>query len=137
MYKALPLACAAALLLGACSIIYKPDIQQGAVLSEAKVEQLRPGMSQQQVLLLLGEPSVASPFNQDRWDYVHTLQKRGGKIARKDFTVYFENGVLVRTEGEYEKEDGNRMRRQVAQYPVVLHDREKEAAERRERTGGG
>ena len=123
--------------LGACAIVYKPDIQQGNVLSKDNVEQLKPGMSKEQVLALLGQPSVASPFDQERWDYVNTLQHRGGKVDVRDFTVYFENGVLARTEGTYRKEDGLRMLKQVSQYPTILHDKEKEAEERRRRQGGG
>ncbi len=123
--------------LGGCGVIYKPDIQQGNVLNKDNVEQLKPGMSKEQVLSLLGQPSVASPFDQDRWDYVSTLQQRGGKIALKNFIVYFENDVLARTEGDYRPEDGTQMLTQVSQYPIVLHDREKEAEERRKRGGGG
>ena len=123
--------------LSACALVYKPDIQQGNVLSKENVEQLKPGMSKEQVLALLGQPSVASPFDQKRWDYVNTLQKRGGKIDVRDFTVYFENGVLARTEGTYRNEDGTRMLKQVSQYPTILHDKEKEAEERRKRQGGG
>lgn len=123
--------------LGACAIVYKPDIQQGNVLDKASVDQLKPGMSKEQVLALLGQPSVASPFDQERWDYINTLQKRGGKVDVRDFTVYFENGVLARTEGTWRNADGTRMLLQVAQYPTLLHDKEKEAEERRKRRGGG
>lgn len=118
-----------------CGIIYKPDIQQGNVLNTDNVEQLKPGMSKEQVIALLGQPSVASPFDQDRWDYISTLQKRGGKIDTKDFTVYFENDVLARTEGDYRPENGTEMLKQVRQYPIILHDKEKEAEERRKRGG--
>ncbi|MGB8635627.1 MAG: outer membrane protein assembly factor BamE [Rhodanobacteraceae bacterium] len=121
--------------LGGCGIIYKPDIQQGNVLSKTNVEQLKPGMSKEQVIALLGQPSVASPFDQSRWDYVSTLQKRGGKIVTKDFTIYFENDVLARTEGDYRPEDGTEMLKEVRHYPLILHDKEKEAEARRKRGG--
>ncbi len=139
MHK-LPLLAAMALAtlgLGACAIVYKPDIQQGNVLDKANVDQLKPGMSKEQVLALLGQPSMASPFDQERWDYVNTLQHRGGKIDVRDFTVYFENGVLARTEGTWREDDGTEMLKQVRHYPLILHDKEKEAEERRKRGSGG
>ncbi len=126
-----------ALCLSACQVVYKPDIQQGNVLDESKVERLTPGMTQEQVLALLGPPMIASPFAQNRWDYVHTKQHRGGKIETRDFTVFFQNGVLVRTEGNYQPEDGREMLQQVSQYPMILHNKEKEAEARRRRGGGG
>lgn len=131
----LALALVSALALGGCGIIYKPNIQQGNVLNADNVAQLQPGMTQEQVLALLGSPSISSPFDQSRWDYVHTLQHRGGKIVKKDFVVYFENGVLARTEGEFQPDTGREMQKQVAQYPIILHDREAEAKARRK--GGG
>lgn len=137
MHKAPILAVLALAIIGlsGCGVIYKPDIQQGNVLSKDNVEQLKPGMSKEQVLSLLGQPSIASPFDQDRWDYISTLQQRGGKIMRKDFIVYFENEVLARTEGDYRPEDGSQMLTQIRQYPIILHDKEKEAEARRKRGG--
>ena len=37
-------------------------------------------MSKQQVLTLLGSPSIADPFHHDRWDY--TATQRTGRIGR-------------------------------------------------------
>src|SRR5690348_13510025 len=92
------------LALGGCSVIYKPDVQQGNLLDTKNVQQLKPGMSKQQVLALLGTPSVSSPFAQNRWDYVATLQKRGGKVLERTLTLYFNNDTLVRTDGDFLKE---------------------------------
>ena len=58
----------------ACSPIYKLDIQQGNLLSKSLVDSLKPGMTKRQVTLVMGSPSVVSPFDQNRWDYVSTLR---------------------------------------------------------------
>ena len=87
--------------LGGCGIIYKPDIQQGNLLERTNVHELKPGMSKRQVLSLLGQPSVISPFDGSRWDYVSTFQHRGGKTLQRKLTLIFKNDVLVRTEGDY------------------------------------
>lgn len=126
-------------LLGAsatgCSIVYKPDIQQGNVLDQAKVDQLKPGLTKEQVVALLGQPSLVSPFNQNEWDYYSSLQKRGGKIDRKTLRLTFQNDVLAGNEGVAWVQTGTEMLKQVAQYPTVLHDKKKEAEERRKRGG--
>ncbi len=87
--------------LSGCKIIYKQDINQGNLLDKQLVEALKPGMSKRQVLLVLGSPSVKSPFHDDRWDYLTTLQHRGGKTESKDLTLYFEGGNLTKIEGDY------------------------------------
>ncbi|WP_343115416.1 outer membrane protein assembly factor BamE, partial [Clostridioides difficile] len=63
--------------------VYTPDVQQGNLFSKTvdqkAVDQLKPGLTKEQVLTLLGTPSVASPFDHSRWDYVSTYSHRGEK----------------------------------------------------------
>ena len=48
--------------VAACGLVYVPDVQQGNLLDKKTVEQLQPGMTKRQVLVLMGSPSVNSPF---------------------------------------------------------------------------
>lgn len=92
----------AAALASGCGVIYKQPIYQGNLLDERAIEQLQPGLSKRQVMLLLGSPSVADPFHADRWDYI--ASQRTGRLAhteKKTFTVHFQGDALVRWEGEY------------------------------------
>lgn len=79
-------------------------------------------MTKRQVMVLLGTPSVASPFDQDRWDYVSTMQHRGGKITNRTLTLTFNNDVLVRTDGDFFPENGAALvkdsKKYKASYPV-------------------
>ena len=92
---------AAALALSGCALVYKQDIQQGNVLEADKVEQLERGMSRRQVSLLLGTPSVNSPFHADRWDYVSTFARRGGDANIRQLTLTFDDGSLASISGDY------------------------------------
>jgi outer membrane protein assembly factor BamE len=66
------------------------------------VDQLKPGLSKQQVAGLIGTPSVQDPFHAQRWDYVATERtNRRGTTEGKTLTLYFENDSLVRWEGDY------------------------------------
>src|SRR5690606_28574277 len=47
-----------ALVVSGCGVIYKQPIYQGNLLEQSAVEQLQPGMSKQQVVGLLGSPSI-------------------------------------------------------------------------------
>jgi outer membrane protein assembly factor BamE len=91
----------AALLLSGCNFIYRQPVFQGTLLDKANVEQLKPGMTQSQVIALMGTPPVHDPFHQERWDYVATERRRHGKTEIKNLTLWFEGDTLARMEGEY------------------------------------
>lgn len=89
-------------LTAGCGVIYRQPIYQGNLLEQSAVEQLQAGMSKQQVVTLLGTPSISDPFNQSRWDY--TASQRVGRLARtevKNLTLWFEGDNLSRWEGDY------------------------------------
>jgi outer membrane protein assembly factor BamE len=88
---------AAATLLGGC--IYRPDIQQGNLLSVKDIEQVTPGMTRSQVRFLLGTPMISDPFAPQRWDYVYRMQfGRTRKIDSAHFIVHFEGDKVARVE---------------------------------------
>jgi len=92
--------------LGGCADwVYRQDIQQGNVLDEEDLNQLELGMRKAQVAVLLGSPSVASPFHADRWDYVNTYATRGQAFVSRTLTLIFADDALVSIEGNYLDQD--------------------------------
>lgn len=90
-----------AVMASGCSLLYKPEIRQGTVLSAEMLANLKPGMTKRQVRLLLGSPPVSDIFHPERWDYLHTVSKAGEKITPPPrLTLYFHEDKLVRAEGE-------------------------------------
>ncbi|MBO9718196.1 MAG: outer membrane protein assembly factor BamE [Pseudoxanthomonas sp.] len=90
------------LAVSGCGVLYKQPIYQGNLLEKEAVDQLKPGLSKQQVAGLLGTPSVQDPFHSQRWDYVATERtNRRGTTQAKTLTLYFENDSLVRWDGDY------------------------------------
>jgi outer membrane protein assembly factor BamE len=112
-----------ALSLASCRLVYTPDVQQGNLLDKKTVDQLQPGMTKHQVIVLMGTPSVATPFDQNRWDYVSTQQHRGGPIKVRTFTLTFNNDTLVRTEGDFFAQDAQQLvkdsKKYHASYPAT------------------
>ncbi len=92
----------AGLALSACSYIspYKIEIQQGNVLTQEDVAQLRPGMTHAQVRYLLGTPLLTDIFHADRWDYVYTLSKKGQRMEERHITLFFDGDALKRVTGD-------------------------------------
>ncbi|WP_045857807.1 outer membrane protein assembly factor BamE [Teredinibacter purpureus] len=83
--------------------VYRIYIQQGNHIDAEKVEQLEVGMTPEQVRFLMGNPLIADTFNADRWDYYFTMIRGEDQLSEYHFTVYFENGLLERWEGDYKK----------------------------------
>jgi outer membrane protein assembly factor BamE len=108
------LACAVA----GCGLIYQPAVQQGNLLDKKTVDKLKPGLTKRQVIVLMGSPSVASPFDSDRWDYVRTYAPRGRNMTTQALTLYFNNDVLVRTEGNFFPADASKLLDQSKKYSI-------------------
>jgi outer membrane protein assembly factor BamE len=93
---------------GACSWVprpfseYKIDIQQGNVLTQDMVAQLRPNLSKDQVRFILGTPILVDMFHVNRWDYIYRLQKGStGEIEMRKFSTFFDdNDRLIRVGGD-------------------------------------
>ena len=80
---------------------YRPDVPQGNVVTKEMVEQLRPGMSREQVRFLLGTPMLASMFHSDRWDYVYYLKRgKGNETQSRKLVVFFKENRLDRFDAD-------------------------------------
>lgn len=69
---------------------YRPDMQQGNLVTQEMIEQLHVGMTKLQVQFLLGVPLLRDMFHQNRWDYVYYLNPRFGDPEHRRLTVYFD-----------------------------------------------
>ena len=112
--------------LSGCGLLYKLDVQQGNLFDKDQVDTLKPGMTKRQVLLVMGSPSIISPFDQDRWDYVSTIKRGRGKMESKDLTLFFENESLARIEGDYFPEDPEVLIRDARKYKRQYPDEKRE-----------
>lgn len=84
----------ASLLLAGCFLMYKPTIQQGNIITPDMVEQLHPGLPQEQVRYIMGTPVLQNPLNPNRWDYVYTYQKGSHVRQQQHIALFFSNGIL-------------------------------------------
>lgn len=83
----------------ACNIVFKQNIQQGNAIEQDKLDQLKLGMTMNQVSFLMGTPAVRDPFHQQRWDYYYSFSIRGGEPITRLVTLKFENSILAEIKG--------------------------------------
>lgn len=96
-----------AVLLSGCSIIYKLPTRQGNVIEQKQLDQLKTGMTREQVHYLLGTPVATSNLQPDRWDYLGYYRSPRGEITQRLVSVYFEGDRLARTEGAAANNDND------------------------------
>ncbi len=96
--------------LGACSLsnipfTYQVPVQQGNVITDEQIGQLRPGMTQRQVRFILGTPAIEDTFRVNRWDYVHTERDGGGGKPERLTVIFGDDGNLQELRGNMAPED--------------------------------
>lgn len=114
-------------LVTACSSVprivteYRIDIQQGNVVTQEMVSNLRPGLSRDQVRFVLGTPMLADLFHADRWDYLYRMQTgRTNEVTTRRFTVFFDkDGRLSSVSGDVAAAEKNELGQPVSKMQVV------------------
>ncbi len=93
--------------LTACSFVlnnlpyvYTIDVNQGNMIDQAMIDQLRPNMTKRQVLYVMGSPMLVDFFHQNRWDYVYSSKKGGEAREQKMISIFFENDQIKSIQGD-------------------------------------
>lgn len=107
MRKFVSVVVASALFLSGCMLVpvYKPQIQQGNVITDDMLAKVHTGMSESQVRYLMGSPVLINIFSTNHWDYIYTLQKGGCFKHRQRISLTFCNGKLVNVQRYYRFND--------------------------------
>ena len=81
--------------------VHKIDVQQGNVVTQQMVAQLRLGMNKKKVRFVMGTPIIQDTFHSNRWDYVYTFHKGGSSTDERRLitAVFNEDGKLTTLEG--------------------------------------
>ena len=95
------------LVLAGCSFkrprlprVHKLTVQQGNVINQQMIDKLKPGMTRSQVAFIMGEPVVRNSFNNDRWDYVYSIELPGVYSTTQMVSLYFVDEQLAYFTGD-------------------------------------
>lgn len=128
--RALFLALPASLTLSACSYVvehlpgvYRLAIQQGNIIEQSMVDQLRPGMNKRQVLYVMGSPMLSDYFHKNTWKYIFYDKSEDGEEQEKRLVLFFDNDEIVGVQGDF-KPSENPVNRPVQQSTLELPKRE-------------
>lgn len=88
------------LILSAC--VYRLDIQQGNILAQKDVDKLRPDLTKNQVMFVLGSPVLDDGFADDTWVYLYSYRNSKADITTtKKLELHFRDDKLIHAEGDY------------------------------------
>lgn len=80
--------------------VYRIDIQQGNVVDQSMINQLKPGMTKEQVRFIMGTPMLIDPFHSYRWEYVYSFEPGDGERQQRHITVFFKDDKLSHVAGD-------------------------------------
>jgi outer membrane protein assembly factor BamE len=80
--------------------VYRIDIPQGNIVTKDMLEDLRPGMTREQVRYVLGPPALRDPFTPDRWYYLLDYKPGEGEPVRQEIVVHFDGEKFSHREGQ-------------------------------------
>lgn len=82
--------------------VHRVEVQQGNIINQDMIDQLRPGLTRSQVRYIMGTPMISDSFHQNRWDYFYSIRKQDGTELREQVTIYFDdNDQLTHMTGDY------------------------------------
>jgi len=81
--------------------VYSLEIQQGNIITQAMVDQLRPGMSKRQVIYIMGSPMLDNFFHKNRWDFLYSAHPDGSEKIQQQISLFFENDQIVGVQGDF------------------------------------
>ena len=81
--------------------VYTLEIQQGNIIDQSMIDQLRPGMNKRQVLYIMGSPMLDDVFHKNRWDYLYSDQRKGEDRVQKQISLFFENDQIAGIQGDF------------------------------------
>ena len=109
MSKLLPLfTLLGAVFLSSCTTIaehfpgvYAIDVNQGNIIDQDMINQLRPNMNKRQVLFIMGSPMLVDVFHKKRWEYIYSEQKGGEARLQSRISLFFDQDNLVSVQGDF------------------------------------
>ncbi|WP_119342566.1 outer membrane protein assembly factor BamE [Facilibium subflavum] len=96
---------ASSLFLSSCSLItpYTAPVQQGKIIPQDIMQQIKPGMSKQQIEYILGTPDIVDPLTPNQWRYIYSMQKElnAPRQEKQLILIFDKKDKLTSVSGDY------------------------------------
>lgn len=77
------------------TFVYQIDVVQGNYIDSEKLVKIEIGMTQEQVIYVLGSPMLIDQFDSSKWYYIRYIKPGGEKIQQSQILLTFQNKKLI------------------------------------------
>jgi outer membrane protein assembly factor BamE len=91
------------------TFVYQIDVTQGNYIDDEEIARLETGMTQEQVIFILGSPMLIDQFDSSKWYYIRYIKPGGEPVQQEQVLLVFENRMLI----EIQKDAG------ISENPLV------------------
>ncbi|MEI6897742.1 MAG: outer membrane protein assembly factor BamE [Psychromonas sp.] len=84
------------------SFVYQIDVTQGNYIDNDKLAQLEVGMTQEQVIFILGSPMLIDQFDSSKWYYIRYIKPGGETAQQQQVLLTFSDKRLTAIENNEE-----------------------------------
>ena len=76
------------------TFVYQIDVVQGNYIDSEKLAKIEIGMTQEQVIYVLGSPMLIDQFDSSKWYYIRYIKPGGEDIQQSEILLTFKDGQL-------------------------------------------
>ncbi len=77
------------------TFVYQIDVVQGNYIDSEKLAKIEIGMTQEQVIYVLGSPMLIDQFDSSKWYYIRYIKPGGEEIQQSEILLTFKDGQLI------------------------------------------
>lgn len=77
------------------TFVYQIDVTQGNYIEDEEIAKLEVGMTQEQVIYILGSPMLIDQFDSSKWYYIRYIKPGGKAVQQEQVLLVFSSNVLV------------------------------------------
>ena len=83
------------------TFVYQIDITQGNYIEDKKIQEVKIGMTQEQVIFILGSPMLIDQFDSSKWYYLRYIKPGGEDIQQTQMLLVFQDKILIQMVGDF------------------------------------
>ena len=77
------------------TFVYQIDVVQGNYIDDEKLAKIEIGMTQQQIIYVLGSPMLVDQFDSSKWYYIRYIKPGGEEAQQSEIILTFEGNKLA------------------------------------------
>ena len=87
------------------TFVYQIDITQGNYIEDKNIKKVKIGMTQEQVIFILGSPMLIDQFDSSKWYYIRYIKPGGEDIQQTQMLLIFQDKTLIQMVGDFAIDD--------------------------------